>query len=234
MDWIAALEREGHALSVAARHDPMAEVPSCPGWNVDELLRHTSVTHRWSERILRERLMKRPELEHPPGHDSLSWYEAGLAALLETMRAIDPTTSVWTFGPDRTATFWFRRQAHETAVHRVDAEQATGVVHPFDPAFAADGIAESLETMVPRMMRISPVPAGGTLHLHTTDAEGEWLLHFGEGQVEVEVGHAKGDAAVRGTAHDLYLWMWGRDDGAGLERFGDAELPERLLRLTRV
>jgi hypothetical protein len=35
--------------------------------------------------------------------------------------------------------------AHETVVHRVDAEQATGAVGPLDPALVLDGISESLE-----------------------------------------------------------------------------------------
>lgn len=233
MDWIRIIEREGHALSAAARHDTTAAIPSCPGWDVDELLKHVSTTHRWAEKILRERLMDRGSFETPPDGESLSWYEAGLEALVETMRGIDPATSVWTFGPDRTAAFWFRRQAHETAVHRVDAELATGVVTPIDPALAVDGIAESLEVFVPRTAR-NAATAGGTLHLHTTDAEGEWLLRFGNGEVAVEIGHAKGDAAVRGPAGDLYLWMWGRGSGDTLERFGDEELPERFLKLTRV
>jgi len=234
MDWIDVLEREGALLSTAARHDPAAEVPTCPGWRVDDLLRHVSVTHRWSERIVRERMMERAELETPPSHDSLGWYEAGLAQLVATLRATDPSTPVWTFSPaDRTARFWARRQAHETQVHRVDAERATGKVTPIDPAVAVDGISESLEVLAPRMAK-SASTAGGTVHLHATDVEGEWLIRFLDGAIAVEQGHAKGDAAVRGPAADLYLWLWGRHDGAGLEVFGDPAVADRLVALTRV
>lgn len=234
MDWIEVLEREGALLSAAARHDPAAEVPTCPGWRVDDLLRHVSVTHRWCERIVRERMTARAELETPPSHDSLSWYEAGLSQLVRTLRDTDPSTPVWTFSPaDRTARFWARRQAHETQVHRVDAELATGKVTPIDPAVAIDGIAESLEVMAPRMARAG-LAAGGTVHLHATDVEGEWLIRFLDRAIEVEEGHAKGDAAVRGPAADLYLWLWGRDDGAGLEVFGDPAAADRLVGLTRV
>ena len=75
---------------------------------------------------------------------------AGLAALLDAMRTVDPATPVWTFSrSDPTATFWHRRMAHETVVHRVDAEQATGAVGPLDPALVVDGIAESLEVFAP-------------------------------------------------------------------------------------
>ena len=234
MDWIDVLEREGSLLSAAARHDAQAEVPTCPGWLVDDLLRHVSVTHRWSERIVRERMMQRPDLETPPSHDSLSWYEAGLAQLVATLRDADPTESVWTFSPsDRTIGFWARRQAHETQVHRVDAELATGAVSPIDPAVAVDGISEVLEVIAPRLAK-QVATAGGTVHLHATDIEGEWLVRFLDGAVEVEQGHAKGDAAVRAAAADLYLWLWGRKDDSGLEVFGDPSAVDRLVALTRV
>lgn len=234
MDWVDVLEREGTLLSAAARHDTTAEVPTCPGWRVDDLLRHVSVTHRWSERIVRERMTQRAELETPPSHDSLSWYEAGLALLVATLRDADPTESVWTFSPaNRTVGFWSRRQAHETQVHRVDAELATGAVSPIDPAVAVDGIAETLEVMAPRVAKAAAT-AGGTVHLHATDVEGEWLVRFLDGAIEVELGHAKGDAAVRGSAADLYLWLWGRNDGSTLEVFGDPAAADRLAALTRV
>lgn len=234
MDWIDGLERQGALLSVAARHDPTAAVPTCPGWDVAELLRHVGVTHRWAERVVRERMTARAELETPPTGDSLSWFEAGLAQLVATLRDADPTASVWTFSPaDRTVTFWQRRQCHETTIHRVDAELATGAVTPIDPEHAVDGIAEVLEVIAPRLAA-SQSTAGGTVHLHATDAEGEFVVRFLDGAIELERGHTKGDAAVRGPAAELYLWLWGRSDGSTLERFGDAAAVESLLALTRV
>jgi uncharacterized protein (TIGR03083 family) len=235
MDWIAAIEHQGHALSVAARHDPKAEVPACPGWDVDELLRHVGGAHHNATVIVGERRTERPDRRDPPPHaGSLDWYETGLAALLDVLRATDPTTPVWTFGADGTAAFWSRRMAHETTIHRVDAEQATGGRTPVPIELAVDGIAESLDVFLPMMAKRRGSPAGGTLHLHVTDAEGEWLLRFGEGQVDVEVGHAKGDAAVRGTAEDLELWIWGRAGIDRLEVFGDTTLADRLTAITRV
>ena len=230
MNWTDLVEHEGHALSIAARHDPAATVPSCPAWNVDDLIRHVGRAHHNAALIVGERRDSHPgEAElTPPSGNALAWYEAGLAALLEVFDAVDPTTPVWTFGADRTAAFWLRRMAHETAVHRVDAEQATGAVAPVEPAFAADGIAELLEVFLPLLAGRKPTdPAPGTVHLHTTDVEGEWLVGFGD-QVTVTQGHAKGDAAVRGPASDLYLWLWGRQPVDGLEVFGDAALATRL------
>jgi uncharacterized protein (TIGR03083 family) len=240
VDWISAVEREGHALFRTARHDPTARVPSCPGWDVDELLRHVGIAHHRAALILREGRTEPPPLEEtsPPPGSSLSWYEAGLAALLDAMRTVEVATPVWTFGrsdrSDRTATFWHRRMAHETVVHRVDAEQATGAVGPLEVALVLDGIAESLEVFAPLMARREQDPATATVHLHATDVEGEWLVTLGGNTVTVEHGHAKGDAAVRGTAADLYLWLWGRVPLDRLEVFGDPAIAERLTKLSRV
>jgi uncharacterized protein (TIGR03083 family) len=165
-----------------------------PGWNIDELLRHVGIAHHRAALILREGRTEPPPLEEtsPPHGGSLSWYGAGLAALLDAMRSVDPATPVWTFSrSDPTATFWHRRMAHETVVHRVDAEQATGAVGPLGPALVLDGIAESLEVFAPLMARREQDPATATVHLHATDVEGEWLLTLGGSTVAVEHGHAK-------------------------------------------
>ncbi len=126
MDWIAALEREGHALSVAARHDADASVPACPGWTVDDLLAHVGRIHHRTAGIVRTRRQERPteaDGSQPvaPSTNVLAWYEAGLADLLDALRTADPETSVWTFVGPRPVRWWMRRMAQETMVHRVDA-----------------------------------------------------------------------------------------------------------------
>jgi hypothetical protein len=111
---------------------------------------------------------------------------------------------------------------HETTIHRVDAEQAAGrAVGPIDPAVAVDGIDELFSVFLPARGAGRSPGDGRTVHLHATDAEGEWLIRFAAGDLTVEVGHAKGDAAVRGPAGDLQLWLWGRHPLEALEVFGD-------------
>ncbi|HEV7888142.1 MAG TPA: hypothetical protein VGO92_11335, partial [Acidimicrobiales bacterium] len=63
-------------------------------------------------------------------------------------------------------------------------------------------------------------------HLHATDVPGEWLVSFEGGVVDVQRGHAKGDAALRGTASDLFLFLWGRAGPDALEVFGDPAVVE--------
>ena len=46
---IAALDEEGARLAEAADRAGLDEpVPTCPGWQVRDLLRHVSGVHRWA------------------------------------------------------------------------------------------------------------------------------------------------------------------------------------------
>jgi hypothetical protein len=67
--------------------------------------------------------------------------------------------------------------AHETAMHRYDAEAATGTPTPFDGDMAADGIAELYEVVLPfGLVRREVTLPSGSLHLHRSDGEGEWMV----------------------------------------------------------
>ena len=71
------------------------------------------------------------------------------------------------------------------------------------------------------------------MHLHATDVEGEWLVSFRPADgMSVEAGHAKGDAAVRGPAGELLLWLWGRLPLDGFEVFGARDAAEALRAVT--
>jgi hypothetical protein len=114
----------------------------------------------------------------------------------------------------------------ETAVHRWDAESALSATPaPIDSDIAADAIDEyaevSLRNSSSRPNRVYPEQ---TLHLHRSDGPGEWMFATDKtGGVVVTNEHGKGDAAVRGPASALLLWVWGRsvDD---VEIFGDTEV----------
>jgi hypothetical protein len=51
----------------------------------------------------------------------------------------------------------------------------------------------------------------------------------GRGPVQVTTGHSKGDAAIRGSASDIYLGLWGRKDPEELEILGDLDLAHAYL-----
>ena len=118
-------------------------------------------------------------------------------------------------------------------MHRVDAQSAAGEVAPIDPAFASDGIDEYLAVFAPRFGK-GLADLGGTVHLHCTDVEGEWLITPADDGIVVTREHAKGDVAARGRAEDLLLLLWGRRDASAVEVFGDADLLDRFVRAVNV
>jgi uncharacterized protein (TIGR03083 family) len=201
---------------------------------VFDLVEHTGYVHRHiSERLRRTTTEQGGPLdveEAPPDDEGLlRWYASGLSALEGLLTETPPDAPRWTWWPrDNTAGFWRRRTAQETAVHRWDAENATGSARGIDPELAADGVAEFLDIHVPA--EETPYEgAPGTVHLHRTDGEGEWIVSLTPGQMpEVRRGHEKGDAAIRGQASDLLLLAWRRKSPDLLETFGDVDLIQTL------
>jgi uncharacterized protein (TIGR03083 family) len=231
----AAAEIARMAAAVSGISDTAADVPTCPGWTVAELATHIGGIHRWVTAIVASQAPSRlpfpevgPESSSPDG--LARWLTAGAVPLLESLRAAGPVTPVWTWGPGRTSGWWARRVVHETAVHRADAELAVGVAAPvIDPVVAADGIDEFLFNL-PSARRpykhLASLPTGSSMHLHATDADGEWLVRFTESGIAWERGHAKATVAVRGPVALLLLFTYGRVPGAD-ERFavfGDASV----------
>jgi uncharacterized protein (TIGR03083 family) len=164
----------------------------------------------------------------------VDWLDEAHARLAEALTAADPAEHVRTwFPPDQTAGFVQRRMAQETAVHRWDAQAAVGTPEPIESELARDGIDEMLDVHLP--IRPQWVPgrqgAGERYHLHRTDGEGEWLVDFQPDGVRVSREHARGDVAIRGTASDLLLWLWGRIAAGRLEVHGDQSLIARWFEL---
>lgn len=228
-EYLAQLARDGRRMAALARGDLDAPVPTCPGWALRDLIEHTGRVHRWQTEAARHDHGGFPPAEtlrrHPADGQSLAdWFQEGVDVALATMSQVDPGASRWTWahGPGDVAQWYFRRITQETVVHRIDAELAAGVdVGEVDPVLAVDGVDEFCDVMIPKS---AGQPIGGdgrTLHLHATDAEGEWLLRLHPDQVEVTRGHAKGDTALRGSARDLLLEVWGRDPLGEVEVFGD-------------
>lgn len=256
-----AFHREAAALAIAARCDLQAPIPPCPGWNMPMLLSHLASIYASRialvRRDARENVIRSYEdldlpprfkewfvaqgetdsAEHmpdvPPG--LLELFEETAGRLEDVLWAVAPETPVWTWWPpDQTAGFWQRRMAQETAVHRWDAEVAVGEPVPIEAALARDGIDEALDIMLPSSRGRNAAfrrGAGETYHFHCTDGPGEWLVRFDGDAATVTHEHAKGDIAVRGTASDLLLFLWGRIPGERLEVFGDSALLERYFEL---
>ncbi len=209
-------------------------VPSCPDWTLHQLATHVGRLHRWVAEIVRTQSAESipfrsvPDGRFPddPGQQA-GWLTDGAHLLITELGQAGPGP-VWALGEQRPAGFWTRRMTHETAVHRADAELATGAVPVIEPGIAADGIDEWLTVMsAPRSgepdPRLDGLPPGRSLHVHAGDVPGEWLVtHDGDG-ITVRREHGRGDAAVRGPASGLLLMLTGRltPERAGVEVLGD-------------
>jgi uncharacterized protein (TIGR03083 family) len=223
--YLGAIEREGQLLAKAGERALGAVVLACPGWTVQTVLVHVGRVYRSVTEHVVARATDMIPFQKTPSPDSfdvVSWFRQGHDEMLEALRGIDPAEPVWSWSDDKTAGFYFRRMAHETAVHRYDAEQATGTPAPFDSDLAADGIAEMYQAVLPAGLERRQVTLpSGSLHLHRTDGEGEWMLKAADGAISLTHEHGKGDAAVRGAASDLFVFVWHRGMPDALQIFGD-------------
>jgi uncharacterized protein (TIGR03083 family) len=206
-------------------------VPACPGWTMERLVSHLSRVYGWAGLIVGERLQARPARElvppRPEGTSPHAWLSDRLEALLVELGALSGDEPIWNFmndGPGPSS-FWWRRQLHETLIHRVDAEQAASApIGPIDAAIAVDNLEEWLafNQIRPASPEDLDLNEGLSVHLHATDIDGaEWTIATETKQVAR--AHMKGDVALRGDAWTLALWAWGRHtaDHDGLETFGD-------------
>jgi uncharacterized protein (TIGR03083 family) len=229
--WLDHLEREcGRFSAVLADGDLAAPVPACPGWDLAALTGHLGGVHRWARDGVAEGRPTEEERPYPADRAPLrAWFDESAADLLATLRAAGPTAPCWHFGPaPRTAAFWFRRQAHETAMHARDAEEAAwGRRTPLDPELVADGIDEILTMFLPRQVRLGrldPPAQVAELRATDTDAGPFRLAPAGDGEL-VGVVHA--------PAETLLLLLWRRHgvDAPGVRVEGDADRVRALLAL---
>jgi uncharacterized protein (TIGR03083 family) len=242
---IAAVDREGRMLADAAERAGLrAAVPSCPPWRVSDLLRHQGYVHRWAARYVAEQIREPVPGESeeailrggPADAALIGWFRDGHAGLVAALRTAAPDVASWTFldAPSPLA-FWARRQAHETAIHRADAQLAAGEVADYEPEFAADGVDELILSFfgrdVVRQQRAGaagtgtavtstagPAPAPErTLRLRAADTGGEWFAEMSaDGGQATRVGRGTSPAAcsLTGPAAGLYLLLWNRADAA--------------------
>lgn len=235
--WIQTLREEGARMTASARAVPAdASVPTCPDWVARDLICHVGGVQRWATGFVAEAYTEPPAKSLDeivggwPGDEELGdWFEAGYLALVSALEAAPPDLECWTFlrAPSCLA-MWSRRQAHETAIHRVDTELAAGRpaadLSPFTPAFAADGVDELLTCFVPRRSTKLHADSPATLGVQCVDDEGAWVLSIGPDGVTTSAGGDGAewaDCTVRGAAGDLYLALWNRGHDDRLQIEGD-------------
>lgn len=173
-------------------------VPDCGEWVLRDLVLHLGGIHRWAAQVVRTGEKQPQAQEQVPDADLRAWFLRGAAVLRAELA--DPDRETWTFSGPGTAQFWRRRQAVETAVHRVDAQRASGLEQPVPDDLAEDGVAEVVEVLHPRQVRLgrSDAPTCSVRLVATTGST--WL-----------VGDGPTCATVTGTPSDLLLLLWRRE-----------------------
>ncbi len=256
---IEALREHGRSLAAAAERAGLdAPVPPCLPWRVKDLLRHVGYIHQWAATHITDRpaeVLDGPSEEvilkgGAPDEELLAWFRDGHAALVDVLGTADPDLKTAVFMADAPSplAFWARRQAHETAVHRVDAELAAGLEPGFAANFAADGVDELIMGFG-RRRKYQPSAAGdGTLRIATTDTGHAWYAEARDGRLHprragdpggpgdpggLDVGAG---CTVTGPASGLYLYLWNRADAsaAGVQIDGDPALFTRWQSAVRV
>jgi choline dehydrogenase-like flavoprotein len=170
--------------------------------------------------------------EEPSETELAGWFDAARSDVIEALAGAGTDTAMWTWSEARDSGFFHRRMAHESTLHRLDADLAVdGSLGDVTAAFASDGIDEFVHVgMRHSLRRPERTYPDGSLHLHCTDTEGEWMVvPDGSGGLTVTREHAKGDVAVRGPAVSILRYIWGRER-ENVDVFGDEGLADAWAR----
>ncbi len=250
--WLAGFRAEGTAFRAAVSQPGAldAAVPTCPEWTVLDLVHHLGCVYEFVQSHVTRGVTAPPQRrsreieaqlrtagELPAADAAVAWWDDRYATVLRTLEAVDPDLPAWNWAPQaKKAGFWHRRMAHETAVHRWDAQIAVGLTDPIETKLAADGITEVLDTWLPAGRRRGPRDRTGIVALRATDIEQEWHVRLrGEGIALLDTNtlfdddaHQHERAIAAGTASDLLLALYGRVSFEVLDLAGDQRLIEAL------
>jgi hypothetical protein len=158
---------------------------------------------------------------YPRTEDYLEFMGWGFEAITKALDINRPERPTWSWHhSDFSVDFWFRRMAHETVIHRIDAELAIGAVTPIDEALALDGVDEVLD-FLPLTGSWPEVPNidFGIVSIVASTKKGYkvWDLNFtNEAATVSAVAESRADARliISGDAEAMDLYLWGRIDSS--------------------
>ena len=230
--YLALIAADGQRLVAVAEGHLDNPVPPCPGWTVTDLLEHTGSVY--NHKIACMRLGRRPlesEFAHAPaeGEDLLAWFRGAHAELLTELASRPPDSATYTwYPPEQDVAFWIRRMAHETVVHRVDAESASAQVTAADDDLAIDGIDEVLHLFLSYALGEDPdedVDAYQGRSLRVRTGSWAWQLSVDTSdpanKIPLQRISAPAQATVSGEPSELLLWLWGRRPDSAVTVHGD-------------
>lgn len=230
--WIDAIDVAGDRMvEVIADGDLDRAVPSCPGWDIRELVRHLGGVHRWATVFVNEARTTSIKQDReslvggwPADEDLHGWFSDGYQTLTSALRSAPADLDCWTFlAAETPLKHWGRRQAHETAIHRVDAELAARIeIQAFGVELAADGVDEYLTALVTGRSSRPRSDQPRSVQFECTDTDRAWAVSYNATDlVTVPTRTSDVDALISGTANDLYLWVWRRIGRDAIATDGD-------------
>lgn len=223
--------------AVAAAPDLSAQVPTCPGWTLLDLAQHLgNGQRRWAAVVVAG------PADAPPAETAaaaprdraalLAWSAESTERLLTALREAGPERGCWTWWgvsqSPQTSGAVARHQLQEVAVHTYDAQLAAGAAQPLPDEVALDGVDEFLSTCCAGPYAWPDEPCA--VDYHATEGQ-SWRLRLAADGVRATAGEERdaADAALRGTASDLVLALYGRVPVPSLKVDGDGRLFDKLL-----
>lgn len=172
-------------------------IPTCGDWTAEELVRHLADVHRWAAGMARGV----NEWLEGPDRGLAAYYEASAALLRDTLAEVGPDAPAKTLIGPGPASFWRRRQVHETLIHLYDLRTPLALdLDGVPAALWADGVEEVIAMFYPRQVhlgRTQPVPHA--VEFVASDVGSRWVL-----------GDGVPAATVNAPARELDLFLWGR------------------------
>jgi uncharacterized protein (TIGR03083 family) len=231
--YFSLLDTDAERLIALGERGLKEPVPTCPGWDVAEVLWHTAGVFEHKVRVMADNAWPSPwpppDFEDREELPFLREAKDDLFAEFSRHAIGEPTT---TFSPaDTTIGFWARRMALEAAVHRYDAELAHADPTPIADDLSVDGIDEVLTVMLAgpwwdgRVQTEHPVDA-----VVTVESGGlHWACDVRRNGVTVTGDRPVSAAAtISGAPMSVFLWLWGRAGDDAVERAGDLRIVDEF------
>ncbi|GEL96195.1 maleylpyruvate isomerase family mycothiol-dependent enzyme [Cellulomonas composti] len=233
LDHLAALtSTQATFLSSIGEVDPVTPIPWCGRWRVRHLVEHLGRVHHWAA----AQAAKQHETPLGRGPFVLDEFYATYAAEVRDALARLGDREAWTLVGTGPASWWRRRQLHETLVHLWDLRASSGLDVVAAPEVWSDTVDEVVTVMQPRQValgRMEPLPF--TVALRASDTDRTWVLGTASGAAADDADDAVADdeplVAVTGPARELALLLWGRltPDADELRITGEQDALDRAL-----
>lgn len=227
---VAAVRGEGEAIVTSGAVDLDIAVPTCGDWRMRDLLVHVGSVYRRAATVVGDRVTTEVAWQPPPDDpaDPVAYLQEALDDLVEALRSADAETPAWNWSPlPDVAEFWARRMAHESAVHRYDAQRAHGLAQPIDADLAHDGMDELVDVLLPRIVTRDAPKLSDAVFAFSAADDGEWIVQTSADGVERLSATRSAGVTVRGPGSSVLLAAYGRVKWVSLEVTGDESLLQK-------